>query len=401
MGFVATAGSTSRPLADFRDEMSVTERWAYFDHAAVGPIPRRAAEAIRRWADQACADGDVHWPEWSRAASTLRQNAATLVHASTREIALVPNTTFGINLIALGFPWRSGDSMVVLDNEFPSNLLPWMELKRRGVEVRCVSVPPDGSIELSRIREAMDGSTRLVAISWVGYISGYRVNLSDVCDMVHRQGAQVFVDAIQGLGVFPLDTQSVPIDYAAADGHKWMLGPEGAGILYVREKHLPNLVPAMVGWNSIEASHTFEARGAQFKTDASRYEGGTPNHVGQLGFAQSLGLLLELGCHTAGNAVEQAVLDNAASIRDVIRSLGGSFPFRVPSDKRSEHDSGIIAFEIPGRDPVVLRKHLLKMGVVLSVRHGLLRIATHGYNDASDIERLKTALQQSMKESDS
>ena len=156
----------------------------------------------------------------------VRRLGAQLVGADPTEIALVRNTTEGITLVAEGYRWRPGDNVVTLDNEFPSNLYPWMNLAERGVETRRV-VTDNGRVDLDRIRDACDARTRIVSVSWVGYASGWRSNLDDLAEVAHRRGALLFVDAIQGLGVFPLDVSQTPLDFLAADGHKWLLGPEG------------------------------------------------------------------------------------------------------------------------------------------------------------------------------
>jgi len=392
MGIADTDRNPRSIQRAFREAMPVTRSWAYFDHAAVGPIPRRSAQAIHRWLDQATEEGDVHWPEWSAAAALLRQRCSELLHCRDSEIALVPNTTFGINVIAMGYRWRSGDSVVVLENEFPSNLLPWRMLADRGVEVRVVPVEESGVVAIDRIRNAIDATTRIVTVSWVGYASGFRVNLAELCEVVHRAGAQLFVDAIQGLGVFPLDTRSIPIDYAAADGHKWMLGPEGAGLLFIRESNLDRIQPMMVGWNSIVASHEFRSDGATLKPNASRFEGGSANHAGLIGLSESVGLLLGLDCHQHDSPVARMVLENAAMLRETIQQAGGELAYpRVAANGDAEslqgNGSGIIGFDLPGCDPMLVRRRMLAAGVVLSVRHGRLRVATHAYNDESEFER--------------
>jgi selenocysteine lyase/cysteine desulfurase len=368
--------------------MPVTEKWAYFDHAAVGPIPRNSATAMRNWAEQASEDGDVPWPTWSAQAGKLRVLASSLLHCQPQEIALVPNTTFGINVVAAGYRWKPGDSVVLLANEFPSNLLPWVALEKRGVDVRQVAVDSTGVVDMTALDAAVDRTTRIVSVSWVGYASGLRLDLARVCEMAHARGAQLFVDAIQGLGVFPLSVDEIPIDYAAADGHKWMLGPEGCGILYIREKNLEYLEPLMLGWSSIEASHQFQSQGAIIKQTASRYEGGSPNHVGQIGLCQSLGLLMDLGCHEPENSIANAVLDNADEIESRLASVGACV-FRPRHLDRQRHSmSGIVSFVLDGHDPVKVRKSLLDGGIVLSVRHDRLRVATHAYNNREDIDRL-------------
>lgn len=383
----------------FRDQMPVTKSLAYLDHAAVSPIPQRTAQAMREWIDQASQQGDVPWLDWSRRANRVRDLASQILHCKTHEIALVPNTTYGINIVAMGFPWREGDSMVLPENEYASNKLPWKSLERLGVDVRTVPVDPSGILDIDRIAQAIDATTRLVSVSWVGYASGYRANLCDLCERVHRAGAKLFVDAIQGLGVFTLDTRDIPIDYAAADGHKWMLGPEGAGLLYIRETNIEQLAPIMIGWNSVQASHEFHADSSRLKKDASRYEGGSANLVGLIGLSESLSMLLEFGSGQLHNplaapALGNAVLENAAIVRDAIQSVGGTLAGYQPESWDAPTASGIVSFELPGKDPAHVRKTLLSAGVILSVRHGKLRAATHAYNNEDDIDRFRCALRE-------
>ena len=232
----------TQPLSDvanlwqsFRQQMPVAQRWAYFDHAAVAPLPERTRAAVTRWVDLAATEGDTVWPSWSNRVEQCRGLAARLIHAEPAEIALVHSTTEGITLVAEGYPWQPGDNVVTLDNEFPSNQYPWLNLASRGVETRRVPAV-DGRVDLDRLADACDARTRIVTVSWVGYASGYRVDLDQVAELAHRKGALLFVDAIQGLGVFPLDVQKTPIDFLAADGHKWLLGPEGAGLFYLRAR---------------------------------------------------------------------------------------------------------------------------------------------------------------------
>jgi cysteine desulfurase/selenocysteine lyase len=392
MGIAATNGVGKTAEMAFRDEMTVAKSWAYFDHAAVSPIPRRTAHAMQSWADQASRDGDVPWLQWSMKANAARTLASRLLHCNTNEIALIPNTTYGINIVAMGFPWKPGDSLVIPENEYPSNLLPWKSLARLGVEIRTIPVDPSGAIDIARIRQAIDHSTRLVSVSWVGYATGYRIDLGELCEVVHRAGAKLFVDAIQGMGAFDLDTRDIPIDYAAADGHKWMLGPEGAGVLYIRESNIEQLAPIMLGWNSVEASYEFHADAARLKKDASRYEGGSANLVGLIGFSESLSLLMELRGDREENWIAEKILRNAARVRDAIRSAGGRLNYPEPERWDASTGSGIVNFSMPGKDAMTVRKALLDSGVVISVRHGNLRAATHAYNNDEDIDRLKIAL---------
>jgi len=367
----------------FRQQMPVSRRWAYFDHAAVAPLPERTRAAVTRWADQAATEGDTVWPSWSKRVERCRALAARLIHAEPAEIALVHSTTEGITLVAEGYPWQPGDNVVTLDNEFPSNQYPWLNLASRGVETRRVPAV-DGRVDLDHLADACDARTRIVTVSWVGYASGYRVNLDEVAELAHRKGALLFVDAIQGLGVFPLDVQKTPIDFLAADGHKWLLGPEGVGLFYLRAEHLDRLRPIGVGWHSVVHASDYARIELSLKPSAARYEGGTQNMVGFIGLAESLELLAEHGPEQIGPRVLE-ITDLACS---KLTAAGAT----ILSDRTGEHRSGIVSFELPGQVALEVKQRILAAGVVTSARAGKLRIAPHAYNDAADLDRLVAAL---------
>ena len=367
----------------FRRQMPIAAKWAYFDHAAVAPLPAATRDTILAWANEAAAEGDTVWPTWSKRLEETRSLAAQLIGAAPADVALVHSTTEGISLVAEGYPWQAGDNVVTLDNEFPSNLYPWLNLASRDVETRRVSTE-DGRVDLARLAAACDDRTRMVAVSWVGYLSGWRIDLPEVAAVTHRAGALLFVDAIQGLGAFPLDVGATPIDFLAADGHKWLLGPEGAGLLYIRREHLDRLRPIGVGWNSVVHSHDFGHIELRLKPSAARYEGGSPNMVGWLGLGASLQLLLQTGIEAIGERV-LAITDEACRR---IEALGGI----VASDRGGAARSGIVSFEMPARDSVGLRRQCLAAGVALGVRGGRLRISPHAYVNDDDLDRLIAAL---------
>jgi len=369
---------------DFRRQMPIAQDWAYFDHAAVAPIPEPTREAVCRWADEACQSGDVVWPSWNRGIERARKLGAQMIGADLEEIALVPNTTAGINLVAEGFPWREGDNVVTFADEFPSNQYPWINQADKGVETR--RVPVDGALpDLNRLEDACDERTRIVSVSWVGYASGYRLNVTEAAEIAHRKGALLFLDAIQGLGVFPLDVNATGVDFLAADGHKWMLGPEGAGLMYVRREHLDLLRPLGVGWNSVRQANDFSKIDLQLSPCAKRYEGGTQNMVGFLGFAESLALL-------AGYGTEN-IAARILEVTDLACRRLEAFGARVVSHRAGDHRSGIVSFEVPGVDPATVRGPCEKHNVVLNARGGWIRVSPHAYNDASDIDRLIEALE--------
>ncbi|HWC90232.1 MAG TPA: aminotransferase class V-fold PLP-dependent enzyme [Pirellulales bacterium] len=371
------------PWGDFRRQMPIAARWAYFDHAAVAPLPAPARDALIRYARQAADEGDTVWPAWNERLQQARRLAARLIGAQADEVALLRSTTEGIGLVAEGYPWQSGDNVVTLENEFPSNLYPWMNLAARGVETRRIGVD-GGRIDVDRLCAACDARTRIVAVSWVGYASGWRSNLAELAERVHARGALLFVDAIQGLGAFPLDVGRVPIDFLAADGHKWLLGPEGAGVFYLRREHLDRLRPLGVGWHSVVHASNYDRIALELKPSAERYEGGSPNMAGFLALAESLELLLRFGAEAIG----RRILELTDLACDRLRAAGCT----IASPREGEHRSGIVLFDFPGRDPQRLRSQLEQAGVVIRLRAGKLRISPHAYNNPEDIDRLIAAL---------
>jgi cysteine desulfurase/selenocysteine lyase len=369
--------------ARFRSAMPIAQQVAYFDHAAVAPLPSPTREAIRKWLDEATEVGDPVWPAWARRLEEVRRGAADLIGAQPAEIALVPNTTSGISLVAEGFPWKNGDNIVTLENEFPSNQYPWMNLAARGVEVRRVPTL-GGVVDLDAIERACDGRTRIVSLSWVGYATGWRIDVGQVAALCRRRGCLFFLDAIQGLGVFPLDVRFAGVDFLAADGHKWLLGPEGAGILFVRQEQLPLLRPLMVGWNSVVQGTDYTRIELNIRPEAARYEGGSQNMIGFHGLGASLDLLSSLGVGPRSSPVAEHVLALTDYACQRLAELGAN----LLAPRRGEHRSGIVTFQLPGRDPQDIRRKLQAANIIVRCRAGGVRISPHGYNTREEVDAM-------------
>jgi selenocysteine lyase/cysteine desulfurase len=366
-----------------RAEFPVTEHWAYFDHAAVAPLPRRTGRAMRAWVDEQERNGCVNWPGWEQKLEGYRRDVARLIGARPEEIAYVTSTTQGIGLVAEGFPWREGDNVVTAAEEYPSNLYPWMNLADRGVTLRQVE-SRDGRVWLEDLAAAMDDRTRLLTISHVEWASGFRNDLDALGELCRSRGIAFFVDAIQGLGPLTIDVSRTPIDFLAADGHKWLLGPEGAGLLYVRGEWIDRLRPLGVGWHSVVGSYNNPKNEFRLKPNAQRWEGGTFNMPGIQAFGESVGLLLEVG----PEAVSRRILDRAEAVREAARSAG----WAVYGSTRAEDLSGIVALTREGTDPTAFARFARDRGVALACRRGRVRVSPHIYNDADDLARLAEVL---------
>jgi selenocysteine lyase/cysteine desulfurase len=371
---------------EFRRQMPIHSAWTYMDHAAVAPISRPAADALAAWTTEAATQGASVWPQWAQRVERTRQAAARLVGAAPEEIALVGNTTAGISLVAEGFPWEPGDNVVLPADEFPSNQYPWMNLAGRGVEARRVEMPVD-RVDLDRLESACDGRTRIVSVSWVSYANGWRNDVAELAERVHRKGALLFLDAIQGLGALPLDATAAGVDFLAADGHKWMLGPEGAGIFYARREHLDRLRPLGVGWHSVRQGNDFANINLDLKSAAERYEGGSQNMPGMIALGASIELLLSFTIEEVARRI-LAVTELACQR---LTEVGA----RVISSRDPRHASGIVSFDLPGHDLADVRRRLLGEKILLSHRAGRLRISPHGYNTAEDVEKLIAAIRRS------
>jgi len=372
-----------------RAQMPAAQRWAYFDHAAMSPLPCPAADALQSWLSEAVEIGNPIWLDWVKGVESMRATAAEMIGAHADEIALVPNTTMGISLIAEGIDWKPGDNVVTLADEFPSNVYPWLNLANRGVETRRVPTEASGRLDIERLAEACDERTRIVTVSWVGFATGYRHDVKRIARIAHERGALMFVDGIQGIGVFPFDVNEMNIDFLAADGHKWMLGPEGAGILYIRRENLDRLHPLGVGWHSVSPTQDYTHIELNLRPTAARYEGGSQNNAGMLALGASLRLLTELGIEN----IAASILDITERACERLGEIGA----KIVSDRRPDHRggeqrSGIVAFELPGRDPMAVKRHAMRQQVVFGCRAGRLRISPHAYNNEEDIDRLVDAL---------
>jgi selenocysteine lyase/cysteine desulfurase len=374
MGFVPISmDAFSRPLHEiYRDEFPVREHLVYLNHAAVAPLCRRAAEAMKSLADDALQFGSLHYDKWMAAYDGLRSAAARLIGASPGEIAIVKNTSEGIAIVALGLDWKPGDRIVAFKEEFAANYFPWVRLREKGVEIEWLSIYDP----LERVAAAVKGA-RLLAVSYVNYLSGFRVDLDAIGELCYHNDCFYFVDAIQGMGAFPIDVQRSHIDALAADGHKWMLGPEGNGVLFVRRDRLSQIDPVEFGWTNVANYADYASRDMTLRRDAGRYECGTLNTIGCFGQRAAIELLLEIGIE----AIEEAVLALAGQLYQGVRAKG----YEVLVERTPESSAGIVSFRHPALDsPMIVRK-LRECRIAAAPRQGWIRTSPHFYVSPDDI----------------
>lgn len=359
----------------------VTRNLVYFNHAAVGPLSTRAYDAMERHARDQRDFGALHWRDWYGEYDRLRTSAARLLGAETSEIAILKNTSEGLSFVAGGYRWERGDNVVTTALEFPSNYTPWKRLEPRGVECRIATLPTVDAIEA-----CIDSHTRIVTVSSVAFHNGFRADLDAIGELCARRRVLFCVDAIQSVGAVPIDVRRSQIAFLAADGHKWMCGPEGATIFYVAAEHRDRLEVMESGWTNIERRGRFIECGLELLPDARRFEAGSLNTNGIHGLRAAIDLLLEIGIEEIGAEVRRL----AERLAERLESIGWTVATPRPVA------AGIVGATPPSVEPsLLLRWHraLEENGVVCAPREGMLRFSPHFYNDDAEIERVIDVLQ--------
>ena len=349
----------------------------YLNHAAVAPWPKRAADAVSAFASENLQQGAQDYPRWSRTERTLRDQLRTLLNAPhSDDIALVKNTSEALSFVAQGVDWQAGDQVIISNQEFPSNRLPWEALAERGVEVVAVEL---GAEPEQALINAMGPGTRLLSISSVQYGTGLRLDLPRLGSVCRERGVLFCVDAIQTLGAQPFDVQQIDCDFAMADGHKWLLAPEGLGVFFCHARVRDQLQLTQHGWHMVDAIGDYDRADWRPARSARRFEAGSPNTLAQQAMSASLSLLLEADMNWVAAQLDARI----CLLAERLRALPG---VRVLSDLRAGRRSGIITFAVAGQDHKALHKALMDRGVVCALRGGGIRWSPHFYTPQSTLE---------------
>lgn len=365
------------------DEFPHAPGLCYLNHAAVAPWPRRAAQAVSAFALENLQQGARDYPRWSHTERQLRGQLQSLLNApSADDIALVKNTSEALSFVAQGIDWQAGDEILISDQEFPSNRIPWEALSDRGVAVRSVSL---GTQPEQALIDAMTERTRLLSISSVQYGTGLRMNLQQLGVACRARNILFCVDAIQTLGAQPLDVQHIQCDFAMADGHKWLLGPEGLGVFYCHARVRDDLKLTQHGWHMVEAMGDYERSDWRPAASARRFEAGSPNTLAQQALSASLSLLLEVGMDTIASELDARI----SLLTALLTAVPG---VTILSDLSPDRRSGIITFSVTGADLKPLQRRLMESGVICALRGGGIRWSPHFYTRQSDLERAVSTL---------
>ncbi|MHC5112192.1 MAG: aminotransferase class V-fold PLP-dependent enzyme [Planctomycetota bacterium] len=366
-----------------REIFPITKNYNFMNHAAAAPLSTRAVEGTRRYLDHASAQSYLRGG-FFKVVDRVRKTAASLVGANADEIAFTKGTSEGLSLVANGLSWQTGDNVVIANCEFPANVYPWQALRNMGVKVHMV-MDDHGKVSLDSIIDAIDSRTRLVSISSIQYASGFRTDLATLGEYCQSKGVFLCVDAIQSLGAFPLDVNSMNIDFLSAGAHKWLCAPEGCGILFVKKQLQGYLRPTTVGWLSVKEPFSFGKHNQEFADTARRYEAGSYNLAGIFGMGAAMELALEIGIEQ----ISKRLIHLTDRLVYKLRDKG----YRVCSSREPAESSSIVSFTTDQHDQEAVQGHLEnEHRIVVAVRHGRLRASPHMYTSEHEIDQLVECL---------
>ncbi|MFN2443656.1 MAG: aminotransferase class V-fold PLP-dependent enzyme [Thermoanaerobaculia bacterium] len=385
-----------------QEQFPVTDHLVYFNHAAVGPLSQSTCAAMERHAREQRDFGAYHWRDWYAEYIDFREEAAALINGEPREISILKNTSEGISFVANGLRWKAGDNVVTTDMEFPSNWAPWKRLESRSVECRAIRTE-NGRFDPVDVENLIDDRTRVVALSFVAFHNGFRPDVETIGTICRDRNVLFCLDAIQGVGAIRTDVKRWNVDFLAADGHKWMMGPEGTAIFFCSERVRDQLDVLESGWMNVDRGAAMIGAGVELLGDGRRFEAGSINTNGVYGLRAAIALLRHIGLED----VEREVLHITGRLGRMLASIGCTVRSPMPPE------SGIVSIEPPQgvdierlarlagagaeRDPLRLWHRWLEVNrIICSARERMLRFSPHFYNDDDDLDEIRAAFDEAM-----
>ncbi|MBI5099509.1 MAG: aminotransferase class V-fold PLP-dependent enzyme [Nitrospirae bacterium] len=363
------------------NEFNLRNDIIYLNHAGVSPWPLRTAKAVQNFAEENMLSGSFRYPMWLGIEAELRRRAQELMKAPSKDdIALLKNTSEALSVVAYGLEWKKGDNIVSSNQEFPSNRIVWESLAEKGVEFREADINISGNPE-DALFSLVDNNTRLITISSVQFSTGLQMDLQRLGEFCKKHGILFCVDAIQSLGAMQFDVQQIQADFVMADGHKWMLGPEGLAVFYSNPDARDRLHLNQYGWHMVEAAGDFDRRDWSIAKSARRFECGSPNMLGIYALNASLSLILEFGM----NYIEREILNRSKYLFDKIKTRSELELITSTSQGRY---AGIVTFRRRGVDPALLYQNLMQKKILCAPRSGGIRLSPHFYTPYEQLDHV-------------
>jgi cysteine desulfurase / selenocysteine lyase len=362
----------------------ICDEHIHMNHAGVAPMSMRVRAAVEHVTQLMSEEGFAH-EEYTEAVDGLRSSLATLVGVSPDQVSITRGTAHGISLLARGLDWREGDNIVGARLEYPANLFSWMANRDRGVEMRLVE-PLDGRVTPEAVLSLLDARTRVVALSFVQFWNGYRIDLAEIGAECRKRGVIFAVDGIQGLGVLPFDLEAMNADFVAAGAGKWLTGPPGVGFTAWRPELLERVNPLLVGTGSVEDRMAYFEPRLEYASTARKFEESALSWLDVAAFGAAVGLLLEIGI----DAISEHVLGLAKRLSEGL--VAGGYDIVEPWPRETEESSGIVSFNRPGVTQVELLRDLTAAGVITRTHRDFVRLSPHFYNTEAEIDRVLEVL---------
>jgi cysteine desulfurase/selenocysteine lyase len=372
-------------LGRWLPDFPVREHALYLDHAAVCPLPRPVAKAMRQRITEQEQTGYENYREWRNHHLSCRHLGSQLIGCDPDDISIIRSTSEGLSLIAEGLNLAKKDEVVVGSEEFAANVAPWLGLARRGVKIVRFQ-QPDGRIDPKVVEEHLGERTRVLTVSWVAFHSGWIAPLAQLGRLCRDREIFLVVDAIQGLGVLPMHMRALGVDAVVADGHKWLLGPEGAGLMATTPELRSRLHPVISGWRNVVLDpHDYFLQRLEHHEDGRRFEAGATNDIGIAGLAAGLDLIA---------AVEREnIQERVETLSRLLTRILIGHGWDVYSPGSGQPIAGIVAARHPGVSPADVLRRLRERRVVVSARQGNVRFSPHFYTTKGELEALDRILE--------
>ena len=375
-------------FSKYRTLFPITAQKIYLNHAAISPLSVRVTDRLEEFIDERSFGVIDSFPLGDALRAKTREMLAKMINADSRQIAFIQNTSEGFNHLVSGLNWQPGNEVILAEGEFPSNVYPFLNLKKRfGVTVKFIP-NRNGQIFIDDIKALITAKTKLLSISFVEFSNGFRNDLETIGNICKEKGIIFSVDGIQGVGALPLDVQKCNIDFLSNGGHKWLMGTMGAGFMYLSPALMQKIIPAFTGWLAVEDAWDFSEYRLELLPDARRFEYATANFMGISALSASVELLLEADPVN----IEKHLLSLGERLKTGLENTG--MRFMGAADKK--HWSGIFSFS--GKKTEKLYEYLVNQNIIVSLRKGLIRIAPHFYNSADEINEVVSAVKKFYKQ---
>ena len=370
-------------MTNITSDFAIDHSIYYLNHASVSPWPTKTGAAIKAFCNENMLFGATHYPQWMTVEEELKNNICQLINApSSNDIALVKNTSEALSMVAYGLSWKPGDNVVIAQQEFPSNRIIWQSLQSQGVKVKFVDLYEGLNSDRSpedNLMAAIDKNTRLLSVSSVQYADGLRIDLKTLGQFCQQNKVLFCVDAIQSIGALDFDVQDIQADFAMADGHKWLMSPEGLGLFYCRAELRPDMKLYQYGWRMTEDLFNFDTLDWEEAKSARKFECGSPNMLGIHALNSSISLILERKIEF----IEQLLVKKSI---DIIKKLEAVPKISVVSDVNRNRISGIVSFRHEQFSSDAIYHELMANHVICAMRHGNVRFSPHYYTSTEVID---------------